>query len=136
MVEFYRFNFQVGELVKNIVGGGRRIKIADAGMITADNEMAAAEILAADGGKNRFAGTGITGEGRKSGKDNFVFRIKVFNHTFITFNDIFSVKVARFLFTDDGVDKKTVAVFFSQRLQLNKFVAAVNDISGMKTDDF
>ena len=57
---------QVSQHLKQFLRGLGRIKFSDPGVVPPDDKMAAAEILPADRGKNRFARariTGISGQG-------------------------------------------------------------------------
>src|SRR5882724_5079905 len=63
-----RYDAKVGKVVEDLLRCVRSIVVSYPGMVTADNEMGAAEVLPHDGMENRFPRAGIAHLGVESGQ--------------------------------------------------------------------
>jgi len=74
-------------------------------MVAANDEMTATEIFPAQSSKQGFSWPSISGKSRKNRKNDFISRIKIFNHFFVTGNNIFRLKISWLFFANYGMNK-------------------------------
>ena len=104
-------------------------------MVSADDEVGATHILAAQRGEHRLARPGVARIGGEAAKHHFSFRIEpLIKHYLITAHDRLGQKITCFFGADDRTHVKPVRTATLQRAQLNMFMHPVNDVTRMKSD--
>ncbi len=119
--------FRSGDGIKNFLGFEQGVEVTNAGMVTTDDHLVNAVVLAEGGMKQGFTGTGISHVKGVTGINN-VFRYKVtLDQGVDTFDTYFCGDVARFQVTDQGVDQNAVTYVKGDLAQM--FVGSVHGVS-------
>src|SRR3989338_1526696 len=108
------------------------IEFSNSSMVSPHNEVAAAEILAAQSGKECFPRPGVAGVRRKRAQQHFVLRIHVPSHVFVRLNNKFCPEVPSFFLADNRMDKQAITQLLFQGFQLDKFMATMDHVARME----
>src|SRR5204863_3165206 len=96
------------ELIEDALRVVRAVVVADACVITADDEVRAAEVLAADRVPDRLARTGVAHRGRERGDDDAVVRVVAVDEDAVALDSRSGRNVVGLRLADEGVDEQSV----------------------------
>src|SRR5882724_11165604 len=103
-----RYDAEVGKVVEDLLRGVRSIVVSYPGMVPADNEMGAAEVLPHDGVEDCFPRAGITHLSVERGQHGALAQIIMLHECVVGAENHLVLEIASLLAADDGINENTV----------------------------